>query len=89
MIVADGVSSYGSANHLAPSAAAGMSTPEDGDPKVACYDMSIKQKTSFEYCVLAQQDNARSGCKGIFNEGGEVIKLHIEGSLTIPITRIK
>ena len=26
---------------------------------------------------------------GLFSEGGEVIKLHIEGSLTIPITGIK
>ena len=27
---------------------------------------------------------ARSGCKGLFSEGGEFIKLHIEGSLRYP-----
>ena len=26
---------------------------------------------------------------GLFSEGGEVIKLHIEGSITIPTTGIK
>ena len=32
---------------------------------------------------------ARPGCKGLFSEGAEVIKFHLEGSLTIPITWIK
>ena len=32
---------------------------------------------------------ARTGCKGLFSEGGDVIKLHIEGSLTIPKPGIK
>ena len=32
--------------------------------------------------------SARSGCKGFFSEGGDVIQFHIEGSLTIPTTGI-
>ena len=31
----------------------------------------------------------RAGCQGLFSKGGDVIKLRIEGSLTIPKTEIK
>ena len=38
---------------------------------------------------VARDVTAQSSCKVFFSEGGELIKLHIEGSLTIPAPGIK
>ena len=52
----------------------------------------VLQGVDYEYLQSlhgVQKVTARSGCKGLFSEDGEVMKLHIEGSLTTPKPGIK
>ena len=49
-------------------------------------DGSTEDKRAF---VGAASGDSPPDPAGLFSEGGEVITLHIEGSLTIPVTGIK
>ena len=59
--------------------------------QAASVDDAPKMLTSLQssWEVSRRPASARPGRKGIFSEGGEVIKLHIESSLTIPTAWIK
>ena len=57
------------------------------NPLKACFGISVVAGTALR--VARTRPGLPPDPVGLFSEGGEVINLHIEGSLTIPTTRIK